>query len=126
MRRSKKRDFILKSESVSRKRKGKREYLNDSGTRQLMKKLDTYFEEKVEIPRIRVGKNQIIETLINEETLLSGKFLRREREKWVPRISLPYHGKFREKTGEKHLQNRQYSPFLPLFHSLSISFPFYS
>ena len=99
----KEKDFTVKNESVSRKRKGKREYLNDSRTRQLMKKLNGYFEDKVEVPRIMVGKRQTIETLINEEALLLGKFLREEREKWVPRISLPSHENFMEKTGEKHL-----------------------
>jgi len=99
----KKKDFTVKSESVSRKRKGKREYLNDVQTRYFMKKLNGYFEEKVEIPRIRTGKRQTIETFINEEALLLAKFLRKEREKWIPRISLSIDGKYVEKTGEKHL-----------------------
>jgi len=34
-----KKDFIVKTESISRKRKGKREYLSDSQTRRLMKAL---------------------------------------------------------------------------------------
>ena len=41
----------------------------------------------VEIPKIRVGKSQTIETLINEEALLFSKFLRYEMENWFPRIS---------------------------------------
>jgi len=49
---------------VSRKRKGKREYLNDAETRRMMKELQDYFESKVEIPLIRHGKRQRIETLI--------------------------------------------------------------
>jgi hypothetical protein len=40
----------------------------------------------IEIPRIRVGKRQTLETLINEEALLLAKFLRNERDKWIPRI----------------------------------------
>jgi len=52
----KKRDFIVKSEKVSRRRKGKREYLNDAETRRLMRELEGYFESKVEIPLIRQGK----------------------------------------------------------------------
>ena len=40
-----------------------------------------------EIPRIRIGKKQTIETLINEEALLLAKFLRDERETWTPRIA---------------------------------------
>jgi len=52
-----------------------------------MKDLYDYFESKVNIPRIRVGRIQSIETLINEEALLLAKYLRDERKKWNPRIS---------------------------------------
>lgn len=76
----------MKTEHLTRKRKGKREYLNNIQTRDLMKRLNQYFESKVEVPRIRVGKRQTIETLINEEALLLAKFLRNERRKWNPRI----------------------------------------
>jgi hypothetical protein len=48
-----------------------------------------YFEVEVEIPRIRIGKKQTIETLINEEALLLAKYLRSERETWIPRIAIP-------------------------------------
>jgi len=51
-----------------------------------MKRLNLYFESKVEIPRIRVGRRQTLETLINEEALLFAKYLRDERETWIPRI----------------------------------------
>ncbi|MGA3192322.1 MAG: hypothetical protein ABSD73_07395 [Candidatus Bathyarchaeia archaeon] len=40
----------------------------------------------VQIPRMRHGSKQTIETLINEEAYLFAKFLRCERETWVPRI----------------------------------------
>jgi len=42
-----------------------------------------------EVPRIRVGKRQTIETLISEEALLLAKFLRDERKEWTPRIAVP-------------------------------------
>jgi CRISPR/Cas system-associated endonuclease Cas1 len=51
-----------------------------------LKILNEYFETKVEIPRIRTGKKQSIETLINEEALLLAKYLRGERKTWIPRI----------------------------------------
>ena len=51
-------DFTVKTESMSRKRKGKKEYLNNLQTRDFMKQLYRYFERKVEVPRIRVGKRQ--------------------------------------------------------------------
>jgi hypothetical protein len=52
-----------------------------------MKRLYQYFECEVEVPRIRIGGRQPIETLINEEALLLAKFLRDERETWTPRIA---------------------------------------
>lgn len=79
-------DFTVKSESVSRKRKGKREYLKNKETRRMMNELREYFESKVGIPLIRHGKKQKIETLINEEVLLLAIYLRNERKTWIPRI----------------------------------------
>jgi hypothetical protein len=40
----------------------------------------------VEIPRMKAGKRQECETLINEEALLFAKFLRDETKVWIPRI----------------------------------------
>jgi len=82
-----KRDFTVKSESVSRSRKGKREYLNDAETRRMMRELNDYFESKVDVPLMRHGNRQRTETLINEETLLLAKFLRDERKTWIPRAT---------------------------------------
>jgi len=88
-RRLRKKDFTTKTESTSRKRRGKREYLNGGQTRQLIKQLNAFFESIVEVPRIRIGGRQTIETLINEEALLFAKFLRDERKTWAPRIAVP-------------------------------------
>jgi hypothetical protein len=73
-------------EDFSTNRKGKREYLDDSLMHCLMKSLNEYFQTKVEIPRIRMGKSQEIETLINEEALLFAQYLRDEKQTWIPRI----------------------------------------
>ena len=43
---------------------------------------------KVEIPRIRVGKKQEIETLINEEAMPLGMYLRNEKKDWIPRVAI--------------------------------------
>jgi CRISPR-associated protein Cas1 len=86
----KERDFTVKSESVSQKRKGEREYLNDAQTRRMMRELERFFESRVEIPLIRHGNKQRIETLINEEALLLAKYLRDEQNIWAPRISTMY------------------------------------
>ena len=81
----KERDFTVKIENVSRKRKGKRKYLNDAKTKQMMKELEWFFESKVEIPLLRHSKRQRIKTLINEEALLIAKYLRKESKTWTPK-----------------------------------------
>lgn len=81
-------DLMVKTEDLNRNKKGKRVYLNDVQTQDLTKKLYDFLESTVEIPRIKVGNNQTIETLINEEALLFAKYLRDEREKWKPRIAV--------------------------------------
>lgn len=65
-----KKEFPVKSESVSRKRKGKLEHLNDDETRRMLKNVNSFFETMVEITRMMIGKRQSIETLSNEEVLL--------------------------------------------------------
>jgi len=60
--------------------------LNDIETRDFTKKLNDSFELCVEIPRIKVGERQTIETLISEEALLFVKYLRNEKKDWIPRI----------------------------------------
>jgi hypothetical protein len=81
------RNFTVKSEKLSARKMGKREYLNDIKTRDFSTKLNDYFEKTVEIPRMKVEKRQTIETLINEETLLFAKYLRNESNCWRPRIA---------------------------------------
>jgi CRISPR-associated protein Cas1 len=80
------RSFILKAESVSRSKKGKRQYLNEECTRNLLKDMNRFFSTEIEVPRIRHGKRQEIETLICEEALLFAKYLRNETQPWRPRI----------------------------------------
>ncbi len=82
-------DFILKSEWFSVNRLGKRQVLNREKTKELTQRLNDYFERKVEIPRIKHGNKQTLETLINEETMLLGKYLRNEIPQWKPRITIP-------------------------------------
>jgi hypothetical protein len=49
--------------------------------------LDEHLRSKVEIPRIRAGKSQEVETLINEEALMLAQFLRNEKPTWKARIA---------------------------------------
>ena len=57
-------------------------------TKDFMDQLNDYFELMVEIPRIKVGNRQTIETLINEEAMLFAKYLRNEKSEWIPRIAI--------------------------------------
>lgn len=84
-----KRDFVFKTEKMPAQKKGKREYLNDVDTRDFTSKINDYFETYVEIPRMKVGNRQTIETLISEESLLLAKYLRNERRDWIPRVPAP-------------------------------------
>ena len=85
-RRLKKKDLTTKHEQYSSKRLGERRYLNKDSTKDFMAKLNDLFESVVEIPRIRHGNRQTLETLINEEALLLAQYLRKERKDWAPRI----------------------------------------
>jgi CRISPR/Cas system-associated endonuclease Cas1 len=80
--------FVTKKEAMTRKKVGKREYLNDLDSKTLMRGLNKLFESEFDIPRIRHGKKQTLETLINEEALLLAKYLRNEIIAWNPRIRL--------------------------------------
>lgn len=43
-----------------------------------MKTFNELSETKIEVPRMKVGRKQTVETLINEEAMLFAKFLRKE------------------------------------------------
>jgi CRISPR-associated protein Cas1 len=60
-----KKDFSMNVEKFSSNKKGKREYLNKPLAELMMKKLTDYFQSTVEIPRVKVGKRQEIESLLN-------------------------------------------------------------
>ena len=82
-------DFEKKYERGHYNKKTPRMYLNHSNTNSLVEKLSKYFEFKVDVPRIKRGKRQTIETLVNEEASLLAMFLRGERKGWIPRIAMP-------------------------------------
>jgi len=69
-----------------RLRMGKRIHLCEYEADNLAEGLNSLFESEVDIPRIRHGKKQTLDTLISEEALLLAKFLRNERKTWSPRI----------------------------------------
>jgi hypothetical protein len=74
--------------TIQRNERERESNLNDSLTNGLVKSLNEYFKTEVEIQRIRMGKNQEIETLITEEAMLSAMFLGNEAKDWIPRIGI--------------------------------------
>ena len=81
-----KKDFVVVTDFMMRLKMGKRIHLCEYETDSLAEGLNGLFNRKIEIPRIRHGKRQTLNTLINEEALLLAKFLRNERKVWNPRL----------------------------------------
>jgi len=71
---------------MMRLKMGKRIHLCEYETNDLAEGLNSLFNREVEIPRVRHGYKQTLDTLISEEALLLAKFLRDERSIWSPRI----------------------------------------
>jgi len=88
-----KKDFVLVTDFMMRLKMGKRIHLCEFEAGNLAEDLNMLFERKVQVPRIRHGSEQTIDTLINEEAYLFAKFLRHERETWVPRTPIPAYRK---------------------------------
>lgn len=83
------RDFVLKTENCTSSKRGKRQYLNEAKTKNLIDEMSQYLRTRVKIPRITIGKRQRIETLISEEASLFAMYLRNESQLWEPRIASP-------------------------------------
>lgn len=81
-----KNNFILVTDFILHLRMGKRIHLYEFETDELAEALNKLFDRTVEIPRIRVGKRQTLDTLLYEESLLLAKFLRDEHKTWIPRL----------------------------------------
>ncbi|MCJ7633555.1 CRISPR-associated endonuclease Cas1 [Candidatus Bathyarchaeota archaeon] len=86
-RKLRKKDFVFVTDFMMHLKMGKRIHLCEFETNDLAEGLNLFCERKVQVPRIRYGSEQTIDTLINEEAYLFAKFLRHERETWVPRIA---------------------------------------
>ncbi|MGD0496743.1 MAG: CRISPR-associated endonuclease Cas1 [Candidatus Bathyarchaeia archaeon] len=82
-----KKDFVRQNQEYSSNKKGQREFLRKEAAKDMISKLNSFFESMVEIPRIKHGNRQTIETLINEEALLLARYLRSETNSWVPRCA---------------------------------------
>jgi len=65
--------LYIKNRVVFHKPSWKKASTKQEKTKELIRKLNEYFETKINIPRIRHGKHQTLETLINEEACLLAK-----------------------------------------------------
>ena len=77
--------FQFRTESHSGK-VGKRQYLKKELEREFTDRLNQLFISTVEVPRVKVGRRQEVESLISEEAMLLAKFVRNEIKEWKPRI----------------------------------------
>jgi len=82
-----KKDFVVVTDFMMHLKMGKRIHLCEYEAGTLADRLRDLFEREVEIPRIKHGRRQTLDTLISEEALLFAKYLRRERNTWIPRIA---------------------------------------
>ncbi len=82
-----KKDFVLVTDFMMRLKMGKRIHLCQFEADSLAEDLSLLFQRTIEIPRIRHGSRQTIDTLINEEAFLLAEFLRNKRKSWKPRTA---------------------------------------
>ncbi|WGM88864.1 MAG: CRISPR-associated endonuclease Cas1 [Candidatus Bathyarchaeum tardum] len=83
-----KKDFVVVTDFLMRLKMGKRVHLCGYEADALAADgLNKLFEKRVEIPRIKHGKRQTLDTLITEELILLAKYLRNERKQWQSRIA---------------------------------------
>ena len=81
-----KKDFVVVTDFMMRLKMGKRIHLCEYEADSLAEGLNRLFQREVDIPRIRYGKKQTLDTLVSEEALLLAKYLRNEKKDWIPRI----------------------------------------
>lgn len=81
-----KKDFVIVTDFMMKLKMGKRIHLCEYETDSLAEDLNGLFGRIVDIPRIKHGNKQTIDTLISEETFLLAKYLGNELKDWKPRI----------------------------------------
>jgi CRISPR-associated endonuclease Cas1 len=86
-RRFHKKDFVLVTDFMMSLRMGKRIHLCEYETNGFAEDLNLLFECSVNVPRIRYGSKQTIDTLISEEAYIFAQYLRNERQEWIPRLA---------------------------------------
>lgn len=81
-----KKDFVLVTDFMMHLRMGKKIHLCEFEADSLAEGLNGLFDRMVDVARIKHGNRQTIDTLISEEALLFARYLRRERNTWIPRL----------------------------------------
>jgi hypothetical protein len=84
--RPKNKDLVVVEDFMMRLRIGKRIHLCEFEADSLADDLNGFFNHEIEIPRIKQGNKQTLNSLINEEAFLLARFLRNEKREWIPRI----------------------------------------
>jgi hypothetical protein len=78
---------VLVTDFMVHLKMGKKIHLKEYETDSLANDLNLFFDRMVDVERIKVGKRQTVDTLISKEALLFAKYLRQEKEKWIPRVA---------------------------------------
>ncbi len=84
-----KKDATTKTETFTfrtKHKKGKRQYLKPSKTKEYIRNLLEHLQQKVEIAPLRHGKTQQLETLITQEPALLRNYIMEKKRGWKPRI----------------------------------------
>jgi hypothetical protein len=81
-----KKDFVLVTDFMMHLKMGKRIHLCEYETNELAEDMNGLFDRVIEIPRMRHGSKQALDTLISEEAYLLAKYLRNEKQTWIPRL----------------------------------------
>jgi len=81
-----KKDFVLVTDFMMHLKMGKEIHLCEFEADNLAEGLNDLFDRMIEVPRIKHGNRQTVDTLISEEALLFAKYLRNEKKEWIPRI----------------------------------------
>jgi hypothetical protein len=75
-----KKDFVLVTDFMMHLKMGKKIHLCEFEADSLAEDLNRLFDRMIEVPRIKHGSRQSIDTLIAEEALLFAKYLRQEKK----------------------------------------------
>ncbi len=81
-----KKDFVLVTDFMMKLKMGKRIHLVEYEADELAAGLNELFERVVNLPRMRNGNRQTLDTLISEECYLLAQYLRSEKQSWIPRL----------------------------------------